>query len=73
LASFRQPAGAGERAGRVSRPQRWRIRLAGERRRKSWIGGTIWYLDSQLIGYGLQVAVDNTVSSARLQPAQAMA
>ena len=48
-------------------------RLAGERRRKERIGGHYWYMDVQLIAYGLQVAVDNTAASARLQAAQSAA
>jgi hypothetical protein len=35
-------------------------RLAGWRRRKDKIGGTVWYMDVQLVGYRLHVAVDNT-------------
>jgi hypothetical protein len=41
-------------------------RLAGERRRKERVGGAVWYTDVQLVGYGLQIAVDNTAAGARL-------
>jgi Poxvirus D5 protein-like len=42
--------------------------------RKERSGGRVWYLNAQLIGYGLQVAVDNTAArNARLQVAQAVA